>query len=91
MPSHSTYACMICRVAIKGSAGQCPGRHAMICMGKHWRAPKKNNKSAWKKLANGIRLWDDKAVQRKAVKQAQHWAHSRQLHKLRKRRLTQSD
>ena len=63
----------------------------MLSMGTRWRAPKKNNIKAWKKLANGQRLWDDKAVQRKAVSQATHWARQQELHKLkRKKRLTQS-
>lgn len=67
-------------------SGQCPGGHAMICMGKHWRAPKRNNIKAWKMLANGHKLWDDKSVQRKAIKQAAWLRRSEQLHKLRMRK-----
>lgn len=88
---NNTYACIICRVALKGS-GQCPGGHASMYMGTRWRAPKKNNIKAWKKLANGQPLWDDKSVQRKLVRQAMHHARSQQLQKLRRRkRLTRSE
>jgi hypothetical protein len=36
-------------------------------MGKHWRAPKKNNKKAWQRVASGDILWDDRAKQRSAA------------------------
>jgi hypothetical protein len=39
-----------------------------------WRAPKRNNDRAWKRIAEGDLLWDDGAVQRKAARDAQAMA-----------------
>lgn len=43
----------------------------MVYMGARWRAPKKNDKKSWKRVANGDPLWDDRAIARKAIAQAE--------------------
>ena len=64
-----TYACVKCRIAQKRS-GHCSRGHDMICMGRFWRAPKKNNVKAWQRVAQGDKLWDDRAIERKAKREA---------------------
>lgn len=71
MPSNAVYACVTCRVANKG--GACGRGHEMRYMGARWRAPRKNDKKAWQRVADGDLLWDDRAVARKAnLKQRKH-------------------
>lgn len=66
IPSTSTYVCIECR-----SATGCPkNEHEVHYLGKKWRAPKKGNDSAWRKIAAGDWLWDKKAIIRKAVRSA---------------------
>jgi hypothetical protein len=64
-----TYACTICRIAQKRNP-HCPRGHEMMWMGRFWRAPKKNNIKAWQRVAQGDKLWDDKAIERKAKREA---------------------
>lgn len=64
-----TFACVKCRIAQKRSS-HCPRGHEMICMGRFWRAPKKSNIKAWQRVAQGDKLWDDKAINRKAKREA---------------------
>lgn len=65
-----TYACVVCRIAQKRSS-HCTRGHTMINMGRFWRAPKKNNLRAWQRVAQGDKLWDDKAIKRKAKRDTQ--------------------
>lgn len=65
--SNYTYACNICRIARKGHSDLCAKGHTMKSMGKHWRAPKKNNRKAWQRVASGDALWDDRCKQRSAA------------------------
>ncbi len=64
-----TYACVICRIAQKRSS-HCSRGHEMVWMGRFWRAPKKTNIKAWQRVAQGDKLWDDKAIERKAKREA---------------------
>lgn len=64
-----TYACVICRIAQKRNP-HCSRGHDMIWMGRFWRAPKKTNIKAWQRVAQGNKLWDDKAIERKAKREA---------------------
>ena len=41
------------------------GKHDFI-ESSRWRAPKKNNDSAWKRIANGEHMWDRNAVAKKS-------------------------
>ncbi len=64
-----TYACVICRIAQKRNP-HCSRGHEMIWMGRFWRAPKKTNIKAWQRVAQGDKLWDDRAIERKAKREA---------------------
>lgn len=64
-----TYACVICRIAQKRNP-HCSRGHDMVWMGRFWRAPKKTNIKAWQRVALGDKLWDDKAIERKAKREA---------------------
>ncbi len=66
MPSTTPVVCIPCR-----SASGCPkGIHEVHHLSYRWRAPKKGNDNAWKKIAAGDWLWDKKAIVRKAIKRA---------------------
>jgi len=64
-----TYACIECRIAQKRNP-HCPRGHDMVWMGRFWRAPKKTNIKAWNRVAQGDKLWDDRAIERKAKREA---------------------
>jgi len=40
----------------------------MEYMGKHWRAPKKNNNRAWARIKSGDTLWQHRALRKKPGK-----------------------
>lgn len=65
----NTYACLTCRIAQKRS-GHCARGHDMVSMGRFWRAPKRNNIRAWKRVASGDHLWHDRSIERKAKREA---------------------
>ncbi len=64
--SNYTWVCVSCRFVSK-SITVCPHCHdGMLCAGKKWSAPKKNNDRAWKRIENGEWLWDRRRVRRRA-------------------------
>lgn len=65
MPSY-TRVCIPCRnVKPTGDACQfCGG--PLRWAPKYWRAPRKTNNTAWRRVAEGEWLWDRKAVRRAA-------------------------
>lgn len=79
-----TYACIECRIAQKRNP-HCPRGHDMIWMGRFWRAPKKNNIKAWQRVAQGDKLWDHKAIERKAKREALKQAKQDQANRVRAR------
>lgn len=52
--------CVTCKSVNLPSCG-----HELKLVSHKWRAPKKNNIKAWKKVQAGNLLWDDKAIARK--------------------------
>jgi len=78
----STYACFDCRIANKGA--RCSCAKPMHCMGTKWRAPKKNDIKAWKRVISGHRLWDQRAIELLATNTAKRNAISLQKQKERK-------
>lgn len=59
MVSNGKYVCVPCRNAFKG-VYKCPDcGEEMRYMGKHWRAPRKKNVKAWRRIAKGEVLWED--------------------------------
>lgn len=77
MPSNSTFACVFCRLALK-SAGNCRECGAPLKnMGKHWRAPKKNNLKAWKRVASGEIWWEEIYVVKHLVRVQSRWRSGR--------------
>lgn len=53
--------------------GSCPvcGKHDLL-FHPRWRAPKRNNDVAWKRIANGEYNWDRKAVAKKKRRWQEH-------------------
>lgn len=66
MPSHATNVCVQCRHVTKIGAG-CPAGHELRYMGRHWRAPKKDNDAAWKRIEAGDFLWDKRVTRKHLV------------------------
>jgi len=55
MVSRSHYACPTCRIAVKDPIEKCPScGELMVCLGKHFKAPRKANKGQWKKIALAV-------------------------------------
>ena len=49
MPSHYNYVCIKHKKSSRGA--DCPiCGEPMVCIGKRWRIPKKNDKKGWKQL-----------------------------------------
>lgn len=59
----------------------------MINMGRFWRAPKKTNIRAWKRVASGDKLWHDRSIERKAKREATKRAKRTEAHKLKMRNI----
>lgn len=62
---NSKYVCSTHRTVNK-DCDNLPGDCNTLVFGYRWRPPKKKNDRAWKRIAKGDYLWDDKAVAKKA-------------------------
>ena len=60
MPSRSPSVCTTCRTSFKG-ASTC-GHDGVMYMSSKWRAPKKSDDKAWKRIEAGDIWWDKKAL-----------------------------
>lgn len=56
--SNSTYMCPVDRRVMKGTAYCSDCKQMGINMGKRWRAPRRNDHSAWKQIQSGDYLWE---------------------------------
>lgn len=75
MPSNSTYVCVPCRM-VKSK----PTEHCLQCggpiqdCGPKWRAPRKSNDTAWKRIEAGDWLWEHSKIDNTtAVKHNGRW------------------
>lgn len=61
MPSNSKYVCVPCRLVFK-QTHICPTcGESMKYVHPDWRAPKRNNNRAWRRVEKGEWLWDRRA------------------------------
>jgi hypothetical protein len=60
--THHKFVCAVCRTVDKDC------QHEKIVVSAKWRAPKKRNHKAWKRIANGELLWDSVAISNKELK-----------------------
>jgi len=79
--------CVPCRlVSVTGRLDSEGFSHCLICdgpvirVGPRWRAPRKHNKGAWKRVEAGELLWDHKAVERPLRRRitAEQWQRDRE-------------
>lgn len=62
--------CVECRGKITPQHNE---SHTTHYVSSKWRAPRRNNDAAWKRIAAGEIWWDRKAIRGKAVKGMRHW------------------
>lgn len=74
MPSTSVRSvCPPCREvsgprSAEGLCGRCNG--PVLLVSSKWRAPRRTNDRAWRAVAGGNVLWDERAVRRAAIRKA---------------------
>lgn len=69
MPSHGHMVCVPCRIVsvVSPSCG-----HEGVSVGAKWRAPRKRDDTAWRRIAKGDWFWDDQAILRKDRRWVSH-------------------
>lgn len=79
--AHGHYVCPTCRTVSLTHLCE----HEIIAVSHKWRAPRKDNDRAWKRVAAGDLLWDHRAVEKSLRRHREKIDQVRERMRLKKR------